>query len=1729
MVISISISGRHDDLWSLFYMMVEFANGQLPWRKIKDKEQVGIMKEKYDHRLLLKHLPSDFRQFLEHLQSLEYADKPDYAMLLGLFERTMKRRGVRDSDPFDWEKSTAENASQNNQTGSQAGVGSGVINHPKTADPILPNPRAPSGGGGLGIQTENLNENQVDNQENLEPDNRKELRITEQIEPPKRERRQAFSGASNQQADRHNLGNTAAVIDRNSNIGGIDVANQVITDEKGAEDRDKREKTQGTDKNGDTKKKVEKNNDDVDGLAKDEKRDLLRNGCSSRDSGLFGLDVTRTEVDAEPPSPSPRVNKEVWNTEGNNHEINAATSQPLTFNVKGTLERRNRRIHMSSAGGSKSSFKYRSAMGGSMSTTTGGCTTGTTITGGDRGGDRGDNSVTQMAMMDDDNVSAAMTHGGGAGLTLHSRWKSQFDDSEGSENETEMKGEQLQSPEHKQDEDDNRPVIQFNKTKQSGGYLHGGGETATTPAGTPTSANRPPPPGHKPPNPLPISTPVINTTNNASTKVSNNHTATPSPSGGRYGGNAKEQPPTSPLPISPTPCKGKTDPPHQPPLPTQAPPSLAPTTTHATTTSTQITSNNQHHNNQHQSSNRNINTNNSAAVASAGQTNIPPPPQLAPPPPPADFIPLQHSASAPSMPRVKPLVVSQVAANPANVAVATGPSFLSSNNSTVGKEASSSPQQQLKSLSTSNKQSANSSPTAVPPPPQFAPPPPPVTAALGTSGLANTTTVNTLSTKPVASGLNSQLRGDIKSSFLNFDPSSTNDARSNDITKTAMLATAASSRQQQPLHQNNKIQHSKSVSSCVYGTARNELIYRTQLQQQQHRSNLAKSSFLQDTKLPGRSEESQSQNDEEDEDDEEGVDDEENEEDEDVDEEEEEEEDEESDEEANNRAPAKYVAAVCQYTTILKDAPPGFSNDEYEVNYLNLEKGVTTNNTTTSGSVADSGVGGANAGIDKSIPRTYSNPQLSENESPYPKKKNYHQRSGGGAKVETSSTKYRVTRNSSSSSSSVGVVQKVPQPKEGVAKKVSLPNTSYSIENRMSRENESSEMMIGEEGEAEDYEDEDDEEEDEEEEEDGREEDVVINNVGKFSIRVEKGETVFTRYLSNQQQTDNSKEDSTDEVGPHVFVRPTHRMKIFQTEVDDDEDDEDENGDEVDSDNNKIKKSHTGFGLKQITTRKEQPDESEDEPPVPPPRSKSKESSLAMDRSNGTKTGNPITVPAITNIKNSGDPQGDIKSPSRSPNDRSVYFDAMGDPVTDHGPSAGVINPSLGAVIRSGGVSSSVNDPPGGLARRSTSGAQERSLGSFREGKNKEIVEQQKTGKTSETMQQQYQQQQHLRSSSESCSRSISDHLQPKQQQQQSHTGSHHRHPHHHHHHHHRRSGASHHQLSSSSSKNASLIGSKNIKTPSSNHPTQYQYDQQPMQHQQNEKEPFRDEKSARRISLDDLSSAFQAILSGSTSGIGKKGSNKSSSRHSSRKSGASSRGGNNYLTDSTGISSGGGNAIAAVTIPSITGGAAGGGGSEYCQSDNSIIDDRSSERFAATRSSGANSSNVDRVRSRSEESLLEPGSGGAGGSISCRSDKLLLSFNSDRKSLSKIGSEAGGHGGSMSSAGNSLSQHNKQHSNSVSTTGGGGVVGGPLNSSSGGLGSRASSSTSPRPPSSRILGSRYDHPQHHLVSSSSIQQNRRRYPSAHELRSAAAHQKLWVKLWVDVWVDDECHDTIST
>ncbi|CAF1264671.1 unnamed protein product [Rotaria magnacalcarata] len=101
--------GRHDDLWSFFYMLIEFLIGSLPWSKIKDKESVGHTKETYDHNHFLSYLPNDFDRFLEHIKELHYEDKPDYEFIRSLFSLSIQRLGYHDDDPYDWETSFEQN------------------------------------------------------------------------------------------------------------------------------------------------------------------------------------------------------------------------------------------------------------------------------------------------------------------------------------------------------------------------------------------------------------------------------------------------------------------------------------------------------------------------------------------------------------------------------------------------------------------------------------------------------------------------------------------------------------------------------------------------------------------------------------------------------------------------------------------------------------------------------------------------------------------------------------------------------------------------------------------------------------------------------------------------------------------------------------------------------------------------------------------------------------------------------------------------------------------------------------------------------------------------------------------------------------------------------------------------------------------------------------------------------------------------------------------------------------------------------------------------------------------------------------------------------------------------------------------------------------------------------------------------------------------------------------
>lgn len=96
--------GRHDDLWSVFYLLVELAMGHLPWRRIRDKEEAGEVKAKYDHMKLIRTLPNELLVFLEHLKSSSYFDKPDYQLVTGCIQDAINRLGIQEADPYDWEQ-----------------------------------------------------------------------------------------------------------------------------------------------------------------------------------------------------------------------------------------------------------------------------------------------------------------------------------------------------------------------------------------------------------------------------------------------------------------------------------------------------------------------------------------------------------------------------------------------------------------------------------------------------------------------------------------------------------------------------------------------------------------------------------------------------------------------------------------------------------------------------------------------------------------------------------------------------------------------------------------------------------------------------------------------------------------------------------------------------------------------------------------------------------------------------------------------------------------------------------------------------------------------------------------------------------------------------------------------------------------------------------------------------------------------------------------------------------------------------------------------------------------------------------------------------------------------------------------------------------------------------------------------------------------------------------------
>ena len=91
---------RRDDLWSLFFVILEFLNEPLPWRDYNSKDEVRDIKQQcvdnaplYLFRGPTKKL-TPVHEIFHHLQSLSYEDEPNYELVRSCLVKIQKNSDI---------------------------------------------------------------------------------------------------------------------------------------------------------------------------------------------------------------------------------------------------------------------------------------------------------------------------------------------------------------------------------------------------------------------------------------------------------------------------------------------------------------------------------------------------------------------------------------------------------------------------------------------------------------------------------------------------------------------------------------------------------------------------------------------------------------------------------------------------------------------------------------------------------------------------------------------------------------------------------------------------------------------------------------------------------------------------------------------------------------------------------------------------------------------------------------------------------------------------------------------------------------------------------------------------------------------------------------------------------------------------------------------------------------------------------------------------------------------------------------------------------------------------------------------------------------------------------------------------------------------------------------------------------------------------------------------------
>jgi len=99
---------RRDDLESLFYVIIYFFRGNLPWQNLKIKSRqerfnrINYLKKNISYKILCKNLPQELYNFGTYIKRLKFEEDPDYNFLRNCFDSILKKINEKNDNKFSW-------------------------------------------------------------------------------------------------------------------------------------------------------------------------------------------------------------------------------------------------------------------------------------------------------------------------------------------------------------------------------------------------------------------------------------------------------------------------------------------------------------------------------------------------------------------------------------------------------------------------------------------------------------------------------------------------------------------------------------------------------------------------------------------------------------------------------------------------------------------------------------------------------------------------------------------------------------------------------------------------------------------------------------------------------------------------------------------------------------------------------------------------------------------------------------------------------------------------------------------------------------------------------------------------------------------------------------------------------------------------------------------------------------------------------------------------------------------------------------------------------------------------------------------------------------------------------------------------------------------------------------------------------------------------------------------